>query len=173
MSEGTPLLPAISPVPARQTRKNVQKWSLFAAVFITVLVGGWVLSGGPSLGPRPVHASVDNVLSHLEHLQRIASLPQHFGSRSVARGFNASADYVVGFLKNHTSLKVWREHLLVQEQVDFEAPTLALNNQSFAHNKHFLTATGSGSGVFNRAPLYFVGGCDADLDSFSYNALSL
>ncbi|KAI9336912.1 hypothetical protein BDR26DRAFT_864199 [Obelidium mucronatum] len=119
---------------------------LFVAIIALVSGVGWVLAKKPTL-----NVSVERVVAHLTRLQEIAR--ENGGSRSVAQsGFKASVDYVVGTLKNETTLKVWTESLWVFDQVDAKAPTLRVRNKTFTPRIDFMTATYSGSGSLSFTP---------------------
>ncbi|KAJ3201365.1 hypothetical protein HDU67_001388 [Dinochytrium kinnereticum] len=121
--------------------------------------------------------NVTHVINHLKNLERIANeKPEHGGSRSTTRGYNASAEYVVGFLKNHTDYNVWTQPVTVTDQRDRAPPVLIAFGPSESNSTaqrvgsafepvtQFATMRGSGSGSLQESLAFHVAGCDPLLD---------
>ncbi|TPX64033.1 hypothetical protein CcCBS67573_g08521 [Chytriomyces confervae] len=151
----------------RRTHRGSSAFIIWACLFIGLMVAGtFLLRPGRKFD---VPADSRNVIKHLTKLEQIAASHGN-GSRSITRGFNASFDYVEGFLKNLTDYTVWAESLTVQDQVDYDVPSLSLDSLSLTPNADFMTGTGSGSGAVSNLPLVYVGGCNSAVDTTSQSA---
>ncbi|KAJ3188472.1 hypothetical protein HK101_009158 [Irineochytrium annulatum] len=141
---------------------------------------GWLSGGVPvSLAKE---ANVSLVMRHLKNLEAIArSKPEYGGSRSTTRGHNASVEYVVDFLKNHTNYRVWTQPVTVLEQTDFSPPTLIAHStppsldvnvtdpltaptRTYVAGQEVATFRGSGKGILDTSLAFHVAGCDPLLD---------
>ncbi|KAJ3031695.1 UNVERIFIED_CONTAM: hypothetical protein HDU68_001212 [Siphonaria sp. JEL0065] len=165
-SERQPLLPNtttttnnVNAAPISLTKRTLS-FLLFAGVIAIVVLGSFLVQ---TQAPK-LDVSVERVISHLLNLERIAK-EVGGGSRTVAQpGFKASVDYVVGTLRNETTLNVWTESLFVYDQVDTGVPTLRVHNQTYTARVDFQTATYSGSGTLSGLPLFIVRGSDPTRD---------
>ncbi|KAJ3105183.1 hypothetical protein HDU96_008667 [Phlyctochytrium bullatum] len=121
-------------------------------------------------------ANATYVIEHLKNLEKIANDPSHGGSRSTTRGYNASAEYVVGFLKNHTDYNVWTQPVTVIDQRDRAPPVLIAfskekvngvfekKSSAYAPGVDVASFRGSGSGSLEESLAFHVVGCDPVVD---------
>eukprot|EP01062_Namystynia_karyoxenos_P069379 TRINITY_DN64891_c0_g1_i1.p1 TRINITY_DN64891_c0_g1~~TRINITY_DN64891_c0_g1_i1.p1 ORF type:complete len:523 (+),score=156.85 TRINITY_DN64891_c0_g1_i1:77-1645(+) len=80
------------------------------------------LGGGFNASGRP---TVEKIVAHLRHFETAAK--QHGNSRSILKGYNASADYVISQLRrNAPSLRVATQHFTVPVWTELAPPQLAI-----------------------------------------------
>ncbi|KAI8842462.1 hypothetical protein BJ741DRAFT_593229 [Chytriomyces cf. hyalinus JEL632] len=145
----------------RRTHRVSSAFIIWTCLFVGLMVSGtFLLRPGRKFG---VPADSRNVIKHLTNLEQIAASHGN-GSRSITRGFNASFDYVEGFLKNFTDYTVSCRLLI------FLTSSRRIRCGQNPPNADFMTGTGSGSGAVNNLPLVYVGGCNSVVDKTSQSS---
>eukprot|EP00002_Diphylleia_rotans_P011774 TRINITY_DN2317_c0_g1_i1.p1 TRINITY_DN2317_c0_g1~~TRINITY_DN2317_c0_g1_i1.p1 ORF type:complete len:491 (+),score=111.32 TRINITY_DN2317_c0_g1_i1:48-1520(+) len=101
--------------------------SFAAKIFVALCVAA-MLSAVPiqmnslSTASRLADAvKVENIFAHLNGLQQVASVPEFKGSRSIANGYNASADFVIQTLKANTPYTITKQHFRVAVWTEYES----------------------------------------------------
>ncbi|KAI8832017.1 hypothetical protein BC829DRAFT_409191 [Chytridium lagenaria] len=142
----------------RQTR-NRKAIRILGLFILSVLTAGFIFTIALLLFP---------------HLFNVPSLAKdHDGSRSTTRGYNASAEYIIGFLRNHTDYTVWTQPVTVTDQRDRSSPILKLHDTSintltFEPSVDYASFRGSGSGSLINSLAFHVIGCEPlDLSIFT------
>eukprot|EP00002_Diphylleia_rotans_P002009 TRINITY_DN1121_c0_g1_i1.p1 TRINITY_DN1121_c0_g1~~TRINITY_DN1121_c0_g1_i1.p1 ORF type:complete len:480 (-),score=101.40 TRINITY_DN1121_c0_g1_i1:387-1826(-) len=133
-----------------------------------------------------VHSSLPDLITtaglrtHLQALQDIVKNPTFLNSRSVANGYNASADYVINTLKTQTSWSVKTQYFPVPIFLQKAPAKLALVrpiNVPFIETQEFNQLIYGGSGVYDSsAPVYRVPnyGCsDTDFSRFPAGSIAI
>jgi len=115
---------------------------LMTAAFLITILQGFTLQ-------ESIKAA--NMMNTLQSLQDIA-MRNPSGSRSVATGYNASADFIISMLQKQTKCLVWTQNFQVPLYVQNQLPTLVLQSPysyPFQHGVDFQQFRYGGSGIYN------------------------
>ncbi len=127
--------------------------------------------------------SVPNIMIHLNAFEAIAA--QYNNSRSIANGFNASAEYVISTLKDRTKhLDVWTQPFVAITYTELSPPSLSqvfpddsANPITFLLNTDFRQPRYGGNGTYSltnvRVGIVSGNGCSSDDYAVTNNAVAL
>eukprot|EP00002_Diphylleia_rotans_P020996 TRINITY_DN4081_c0_g1_i1.p1 TRINITY_DN4081_c0_g1~~TRINITY_DN4081_c0_g1_i1.p1 ORF type:complete len:482 (-),score=123.92 TRINITY_DN4081_c0_g1_i1:99-1544(-) len=127
----------------------------------------------------PETINVENIVNHLRSLESIAYSPQYNGTRSIAAGYNASADYVISQLIRNTPCDVKKQPFTVAVWTEVEQAALSLSSPIsivFKYGQDFgpLRYGGSAKVEISGSIQYIQGGCESsDWSSFKSGSIAL